>query len=203
MFGKKFGFGSILRLFRSAFTPGQTGPRFWLPDSGLALLERIEWKPVWTREAFFDRTPEEVRLLGLKPDDLLIVPGNLLLNGGITVLQKLLIGATATPYNAAGAYIAVGNGNTAESAAQTDLQGASKQRNGMDATFPSVSGQTASWKSTYATSEANFNWLEVGVQNATGTPDGTTIVMLNRKQQDFGTKVSGSTWTMTLSLTIS
>lgn len=169
-------------------------------------IERLKWEPVWTREIFGDvksmyHLRRDIRR-GRTADDRLIVPGNILLTTGITQMLKLLATSGATQYNT-GAYIAVGNGNTAESAAHTDLQGASKQRNAMEATFPTVSSATVTWKSSYATGEANFNWLEAGVQNASAAPNGSTIFMLNRKQADFGTKVSSAVWTMTLAITVS
>lgn len=165
-------------------------------------IELLRWQPVWTRE-IFHKCPDFKTALreGRTPDDVLVVPGNVLLNAGISELLDLLIGATGVAYNAANAQIAVGNSNTAENATQTNLQG-TIARAGMEATFPSRSGQTATWKSSFGSSAANFNWLEVGVQNGAGTP-ADPVFLLNRKQQDFGTKVSGSTWTMTLSLTIS
>lgn len=167
----------------------------------------FRWRPVWTVEKFHDCKSDvayqrDIRR-GRKADEILTVPGNVLLNAGINALLKLLATTGPTQYNAANALICVGNGNTAESASQTDLQGASKVRVAMDATYPSVSSQTCTWKGTFGTSSANFNWLEAGVQNGAGTPDGATVIMLNRKQQDFGTKVAGATWTMTLSGTIS
>lgn len=167
----------------------------------------IVWRPHWTVEKYFEsgnrrQLARDIRR-GRKPDEIVEADGNVLLNAGITALLKLLATTGPTQYNAANALICVGNGNTAESAAQTDLQGASKVRVAMDASYPTVSSQTVTWKGTYGTSSANFNWLEAGVQNGAGTPDAVTVIMLNRKQQDFGTKVSGSTWTMTLSGTLS
>lgn len=202
--GKLFTLEKLLSLFRRDQKTGLILPLEHQPDNLRAAMERMMWNPQWQRDIYHNcNSFAEALARGLKPDDSLLVPGNLLLNAGITGLQKLLIGSSFNAYNAANAQIAVGNGNTAESASQTDLQGASKARAGMEATFPSVASQTATWKSSYGSSAANFNWLEVGVQNGSGTPDGTTVVLLNRKQQDLGTKVSGSTWTMTLSITIS
>ena len=140
---------------------------------------------------------------GLPPDETITEYGNGLLNGGITELLELLTGTgTTTAYNNASANIVVGNSTTAFSAAHTDMQGASTAVKAMDATYPQVSGQTATWKATYGTSEANFAWEEVGVKNGSGAVSGT-ILMLNRKVQAFGTKASGATWTMTLTLTVS
>lgn len=91
---------------------------------------------------------------------------NLSANAGIALEADLLIGAGGTAFNNANAYIGVGNGTTAVSAAHTDLQGASKTRKAMDATFPSRSSQTVTWKSTFATGDANYSWEEMAVFNA-------------------------------------
>lgn len=166
------------------------------------LTEHMFWQPRWRLEKFNNCPDHETAVReGRIPDEIIEVDGNVLLNGGITVLLKLLVGATATAYNAANSNIAVGNSNTAESATQTNLQGTIALA-GMNSTYPSVSGQTATWQASYGSSAANFQWNEVGVQNGTGTP-ADPVWLLNRKVQNFGTKVSGSTWTMTLSLTIS
>lgn len=171
-------------------------------DEAVPIMERGFWKPRWKLEKFHNCPDHETALREARvPDEVIEVDGNVLLNGGITVLLKLLIGASATAYNAANSNIAVGNSNVAAAATQTNLQGTIVLA-GMNATYPSVSGQTVTWQASFGSAAANFNWLEVGVQNGTGTP-AAPVWLLNRKQQDFGTKVSGSTWTMTLSLTIS
>jgi hypothetical protein len=177
-----------------------------LPLSGLIVpnasaIEKIEWRPVWTREIFNGASCFADTLHRL-PSDRLVVDGNLLLNAGINEMWQLICGATAVAYNNANANIAVGNSNTAASASQTDLQGGSIARAGMESSFPSITNQTATWKSSFGTSAANFNWLEVSLQNGEGTPSDPVFAM-NRKQQDFGTKVSGSTWTMQLAITLS
>lgn len=100
---------------------------------------------------------------------------NLSANTGLQLEADLLIGAGGTAFNNANAYIGVGNGTTAVSAAHTDLQGASKTRKAMDATFPSRASQTNTWKSTFATGDANYSWEEMAVFNAS-----TAGIMLAR-----------------------
>lgn len=102
-----------------------------------------------------------------------------------------------TLYDNANAYIGVGNGNAAFSAAQTDLQGASKQRNAMEASFPDQSqgANVLRFKSSFGTSEANFAWEEWGVFNAAA--GGT---MMNRKVESLGTKSSSQTWEFTVDI---
>lgn len=105
--------------------------------------------------------------------------------------------AASTPFNNANTYIGVGDSTTAFSAAQTDLQAASnKLRKAMDATYPQVAANVVTYRSTFATSDANFAWQEWGVFNASS--GGT---MLNRKVESLGTKTSAQTWVFTVTLT--
>jgi hypothetical protein len=144
---------------------------------------------------------DKVEELGIfeKPS-LLWVPGNILLNEGINLLWTLACGGSGTPWNAANAYIGVGDGTTAEAATQTGLQGTNKAYKAMDAGYPTYgSNQQAKWQSTYGTADANFTWNEITVAN--GSDD--TAVNLNRKVQSLGTKASGTTWIAQLTITIS
>jgi hypothetical protein len=144
---------------------------------------------------------EKVRELGIfeKPS-LLWVPGNILLNEGINLLWTLACGGSGTPWNAANAYIGVGDGTTAESADQTGLQGTNRQYKAMDAGYPTYgSNQQAKWQSTFGSADANFTWNEITVAN--GSSD--TATNLNRKVQSLGTKASGTTWIAQLTITLS
>lgn len=111
-------------------------------------------------------------------------------------LTGLAIGEALTPFNAANAYLAVGNGTTAFTASQTDLVGASKTRKAMDTGFPSRAANVVTFKSTFANAEANHSWDEVGVANAS-----TAGVMLSRIVIALGAKSSSAAWTLTHSVT--
>jgi hypothetical protein len=122
---------------------------------------------------------------------------NAITNVGGALLLDLIVAAGGTAYNNANAYIGVGDSTTAFAVGQTDLQAATnKLRKAMDVTFPSRSGQVMSWKSTFASGDANFAWEEAGIFNAS-----TGGTMLCRKVQAMGTKVSGTTWTLTYTIT--
>lgn len=138
---------------------------------------------------------------GADPDSMDTYAGNQLLNNGIARLGSLLVGAGGTAFNAANSRIGVGNGTASVSAAQTDLQGASKYFKLVDSV--SWSGSTGSWAATFGASDANFSWEEWGIDN--GSTSGATVAgpLLNRKAVSMGTKSSGSTWTMTVNVTIS
>lgn len=127
-----------------------------------------------------------------------LVPGNIQVNAGINAMTTLLCGGGGTAFTNAAAYLGVGDSSTAASASQTDLQAASnKLRKAMNGGFPTYgTSQQAAWQSDFGSSDANFAWEEFAVFNASS--GGT---MLNRKCSSQGTKVSGQTWRLTLTIT--
>lgn len=120
-----------------------------------------------------------------------------LLNSGRDHIARTLIGESVTAFNNANAFIAVGNSSTAFNAAHTDLQGASKYRKGMEATYPQRTNNVLTFRSTFGTSEANFAWEEWGIAN-----DSSTGTLLNRKVESLGTKNSNQTWQFTVDVTV-
>jgi len=120
-----------------------------------------------------------------------------LTNAGRDAIAKLLVGDAQTLFNAANAHIGAGNGTTAFAASQTDLQGASKTRKAMEATYPSRASNVITFRSLFGTSDANYAWEEWGVFN--GASGGE---MLNRKVESLGTKTSAQSWQITAQLTI-
>lgn len=137
--------------------------------------------------------------------ELIVREGNLLTYGGISAIWERLIGTGVTAFDSSNAYIGVGDSATAAAATQTDLQAASnKLRKAMDSTYPQHTDGTTSpsasitFKSTFGSSEANFAWAEWGIFNASSSGR-----MLNRKVESLGTKGSGSTWVLTITLSLS
>lgn len=122
---------------------------------------------------------------------------NLLLTAGATLVLNRLAGISATAIDATNGRMCVGDGTTAVSAGQTDLQGSNKFRKVFDA-LPTVSGNQLQCVTTYLTSEANFHWQEAGLANSAS---GATLV--NRFLQDFGTKTSSLQWILTITVTLS
>lgn len=164
-------------------------------------IDHLDWNVEYEVAKWHDTADFEA---GADPDEIVKGVGNLLLNAGITRLCNLLVGAGGTAFNNGNSRIGVGDSSTAASASQTDLQASTnKYWQVMDATYPQVSGQTITWKATFGTSDANFAWNEWGIDN--GTTAGTTVTapMLNRKVASLGTKASGSTWVLTVTITIS
>ena len=160
--------------------------------------DAASWQPTATVRKWHDTATFEA---GAEPDEVLAVAGNLLLNAGITRLLNLLNGAGGQAFDATHCRVGVGNSTTAASAAQTDLQGASKYFKLCDSA--SVSGQTMTVVATFGSSDGNFAWEEWGLDPGTASGATVTAPLLNRKVASLGTKASGSTWTFTVTITIS
>ena len=126
--------------------------------------------------------------------------GNIGLNEGIAELWDLACGlGSPTAFNNANAQTGVGDSSAAEAATQTDLQAAvNKTYKGMDASYPSRSAQTVSFRSTYGGTDANYAWNEFIVRNGA-----TALKDLIRKVSAQGTKTSGQTWELTIQVTMS
>jgi len=122
-----------------------------------------------------------------------------LTNAGRDFMVASTVVATATPFNNTNSYIGVGDSAVAFAAAQTDLQAATnKLRKVQDATYPTVTtGNVLTFRSTFATADANFAWNEWAIFNAT-----TAGTMLNRKVEALGTKPSTQSWQFTVTLTV-
>lgn len=161
--------------------------------------DKINWK-VHTTLQKWDRSEDHEA--GLEPDSTEFFEDNLLLNAGITRLLNLLAGAGGTAFNAANTRIGTGNSNTAAAAAQTDLQGASKYYQ-LVGSGPTVAAQTVTWVSTFASADGNYAWEEWCLDNGSASSAIATAPALNRKVQVMGTKASGSSWVLTVSVTVS
>jgi hypothetical protein len=115
-------------------------------------------------------------------------------------LAMAAVGEAVTVFNNANAHIGVGGGAGATggfAASQTDLQGASKTRKAMDATYPQRSTNVLTFRSTFGTGDANYTWDEWAVFNAAAAG-----VMMNRKVEALGTKTSSATWQLTVTVTL-
>lgn len=121
-----------------------------------------------------------------------------LTDAGRNLIAQAILGEAVTAFDNSNAYIGVGDSNAAFAAGQTDLQAATnKLRKAMDATYPSRATNVITFRSTFATGDANWAWEEWGVFN--GSAGGT---MLNRKVESLGTKTSAQSWQMTVDITV-
>jgi hypothetical protein len=105
---------------------------------------------------------------------------------------------TVTAFTSGNAYIGVGSGTTAFAATQTALgTPIANGRLGMDSSYPTVTSNAITFRSTFGTGDANDAWQEWGVFNASAS--GT---MLNRKVESLGTKPGSQTWQFTVTITL-
>jgi hypothetical protein len=169
----------------------------------LAAREKGKAKTRWRIAKYVGdfKSEEEAIRNGAIPYEVLEFKHNLLLNEGINELWTILCSSGGTKFDNTNAYIGVGDSATAESASQTGLQAATnKLYKAMDTGYPTYgSNQSATWKSTFGSSDANFAWNEITVAN--GNSDAAKN--LNRKVQSMGTKASGTSWVATLEITLS
>lgn len=123
---------------------------------------------------------------------------NLFLTAGINELWKLVTGQSANTFTNAQAQIGIGDSSTAATAGQTDLQAATnKTYKAMNGSFPSVPASGAvQFQATFASGDANYAWQEFVVKQ------GTSAICLDRGVASLGTKVAGTSWTITVTLTI-
>lgn len=120
-----------------------------------------------------------------------------LTNTGIQAMTNLTTGEAETAFNNANAYLGVGTSSTAFAKTQTDLIG-TDFRQGMEATYPSVSSLVATYRSLFATGDANFAWEEWGLFN-----NATVGTMLVRETTSLGTKTAAQSWQLTVDVTFS
>lgn len=138
---------------------------------------------------------------------------NALQYGGVSLLWQYSQGnGSATPGLAltyitnANAAIGAGNSSAAADPTHTNLQGASRLRKGMDATYPQhtdgvvSASNTITFRSTFLTTDGNFDWAEVAIFNS--ATDGVGR-MLNRKPQAIGVKTSAVSRVVNATVSIS
>lgn len=124
---------------------------------------------------------------------------NLFLTAGINELWKLFTGQSANTFTNAQAQIGIGDSSTAAAAGQTDLQAASnKTYKAMNGSYPTVpSAGSIQFQSTFASADANYAWQEFVIKHL------TSAICFDRGVASLGTKVAGTSWTITITLTIS
>ena len=158
--------------------------------------DRFKYKTKWTIRRYAD---DAAFAAGI-PFHVSDIEGNIMLNEGIAELWDIVINAgTPTKFDNTNARLGVGDSSTAEAATQTDLQAATnKTYKAMSASYPQRSAQTVTWRAVFTSAEANYAWNEFVIDNG-----GTALKTLNRKVSSQGTKASGQTWTLDVSVTLS
>ncbi len=90
--------------------------------------------------------------------------GNIILDGGATVILQLLTGVSGVnPYNNAYAQICVSNNNSAPSPSQSNLGGTQSACLPMNSGYPTVSGNTANFSSYCRYFTGEFLLVYVGI----------------------------------------
>jgi hypothetical protein len=157
--------------------------------ASLGLIVSGKWQPRWKIEKY--------NALG----ELYAVEefaGNKLLAEGVNEMWKLIAGMGGTPFNTVNSYIGVGDGTTAAEASQKGLQGANKLYKPVDPTYPQISNQTITYRATFGSGEAAFDFQEFTIANG----DSDSAVNICRKVEDHSTKPSADTWVVSLSITL-
>lgn len=96
-------------------------------------------------------------------------------------------------------YIAVGTSTQVYASTDTTLVAeiATTGRQGMEATYPLIASNVLTFRSIFATGDANDTWQEWGILNAS-----TGGTLLSRLVEDLGTKTSAQTWQITVAITV-
>lgn len=131
-------------------------------------------------------------------------PPNLFLTAGVTRLWELICGVSAVHLDSATAHLAVGDSSAAGAGvAETDLLGTNKFRKlANQPGSPAISGRQVTFSASFATGEANFAWLEVGVGWAASGAN-TLVSRSTINSPGLGTKVSTAVWVLNWTLGIS
>lgn len=131
--------------------------------------------------------------------------GNILVTAGATLLLQFMSGqaGVTASWNAANAYIGVGDGNGSSPqclASDTDLTATvNKLRIAMDPNYPgAVTANSLTYSATASTSQGNFAWNEFGIFNAN-----VAGTMLNHAPMSKGTKLNTVTRQIQISPSIS
>lgn len=130
-----------------------------------------------------------------------VIDGNVALNVGLECIIDIIAGLdpTRVKFDAAHAYIGVGETNVSANATQTCLQAEIADPvmqycyRPMDTGYPQRSGRTLIFRATFDNATANFTWNEVVVANGS---NGLSHVCLNRRVETRGTKPNYETWIM-------
>lgn len=178
--------------------------RRWDADQTLYAAQRLGWQP---DACDFD-------FLGIKP--YLVTThedSNLVTTSGWVALLGGIAGTTITnKFDASHGRIGVGTVSTAATAADVKLGGDSgggsttsyyKLVSGAPTINTGVVPSTLTFQATFGTAVANFAWAEFGIDNFTAdgvTTQATGAVFFNHGISSQGTKASGQTWAMTVTV---
>ena len=168
--------------------------------SELFFKEKSKATIQWTVEKFVAKDSKEIAEKGIKPYEVIKgKPHNCLLHEGISTMLGLLCAiGSETAYSNADARIGVGNDATAPVDTQEGLLGASQLYKAMNTGYPQKSGDhDILFQGDFISGEAEFDWLEESIDNGL-----TANKNLCRQNTNLGTKLSGQTWRLTGTITL-
>jgi hypothetical protein len=146
---------------------------------------------------------------GVMPSRILDAEGNSLVNTGLQRVSDLIIGSGAQAFTTSRGMTGVGDSSTAFAVTQTTLvAGTNTLYKAIDSAPGSATGVITA-QTTYQTGDANYAWNEWCLAIATAAPVSsssfstatTSGIMLNRKVQSLGTKVSTAVWVLQVTVT--
>lgn len=133
--------------------------------------------------------------------EVVTLPPNLFLTGGVNKLWSLIAGVSSTHLDATNARLCVGDNSTAPTAADVNLAATTNKLRKVVQGPPVISGNQITFSAQFGTSEANWAWLEVGVAN--DADPGQLISRSAIASPGLGTKVNTAVWVLNWTLSIS
>lgn len=109
-------------------------------------------------------------------------------------------GGTGALYDTTTGYLGVGDSATAFAITQADLVAASNKLKKLATSLSDNGSGVITAVATFASGDANFAWNEMGTFN--GGPAFGTGTMMQRVVSAQGTKTTGQSWQLTLTITI-
>ena len=122
-----------------------------------------------------------------------------LVQQGRDKIAGLITGADAKVYGSTGAVLWVASSTEAHSPTSSWFA-VSACASTMEATYPLRSANILQFRGVYSTTQANFQWEEWGVADATAT--GGALLLNKAVQQALGVKACTQTWQFTACCTI-
>ena len=123
---------------------------------------------------------------------------------GRNLIAQLLNGESVTPlFATTGAVLWVGSGTGAHDPTDNHLNVPGVAAT-MESGYPIRAVNQNTYRGIFATNEANYEWQEWGVKNATTSATSTAgdVAMLQRVQESLGTKTSSQQWQLTVDITL-
>jgi hypothetical protein len=106
-------------------------------------------------------------------------------------------------FDSTGAWIWVGSGSADHAATQTFLQGGGTFFTAsMESGYPILSTNNMQHRAIFSTDQANFDWMEWGLKNATVSSTGTGYMLNRARDTGLGSKNSNQSWQITTSATV-